>query len=203
MKKINFSITSFLAFCLFLTTGVQAQNEESAATLDEGPIAGQFDYTIEESSKYEDYRVIRTNWMYKLKSNVLDSIQNLQDRIEQQKTQTDSLNQHITELNEELESAVDEMEQAKTSKNSISFFGSEIPKQQYNTIMWAIVIILAAALAAVFFMYKRSILITREIREKHEELEKEFEAHRKRALEKEKTMARQHLNEINKLKGRE
>jgi hypothetical protein len=41
------------------------------------------------------------------------------------------------------------------------------------------------------------------MREKYSDLEKEYDAHRKRALEKEKTMARQHLNELNKLRGRD
>ncbi|MFO8000733.1 MAG: tRNA (guanine-N1)-methyltransferase [Marinilabilia sp.] len=173
------------------------------ATLEEAPLPGQFDYIIEESSTYEEYRVVRTTWLYKLKSNVLDSLDQFQSRIDEGEVRIDSLREEIETLNQDLETVQEDLDQALASKNSISFLGSETPKSKYNSIMWGAVLILAGGLVFVFLLYKRSQQITRQTRERHEELEKEFDAHKKRALEKEKTMARQHLNELNKLRGRE
>lgn len=201
MKK-NFFVYMLIAFTGSLLT-LNAQNAEESATLDQGPLSGQFDYAIENSSKYEEFRVVQTAWLYKLKANVIDSIESLHTQIRNYKAETDSLNNHIETLNEELDDAKAEMNEAITAKNSISFLGNEMLKGKYNSIMWGLVIILALGLAFIFLLFKRSHFVTNQMRQQYAELEKEFDAHKKRALEKEKVMARQHLNELNKLRGRE
>jgi tetrahydromethanopterin S-methyltransferase subunit B len=194
--KVLFSV-------LIISTPILAQSDDNEATLDKGPVAGQFDYAIEESSKYEEYRVVRTTWLYKLKSNVLDSLANLETIINQKESQIDSLTNEITTLNNNLSSAKDDLNTAITQKDSISFLGSELAKGKYNSIMWGIVLILAVGATLLFLLFKRTHHVTAEMKEKHRGLEKEYDDHRKRALEKEKTMARQHLNELNKLRGRD
>ncbi len=201
MKQIFFLY--LLTAIILGTNPLYAQDEQEAATLDRGPISGQFDYAIENSSKYEEYRVVRSAWLNKLKSNVLDSLENLRTQIASKNSQIDSLNNHIGTLNKELEDTQNNLEEALTAKNSIPFLGAEIQKGKYNSIMWGLVLILAAAFAFVFFLFKRSHHLTAQLREKYDDLEKEFDAHRKRVLEKEKVVARQHLNELNKLRGRD
>lgn len=196
------SLILILLSILFVTPSF-AQDEEESATLDQGSVSGQFDYTIEKSSTYEEYRVVRTNWLYKLKSNVLDSLANLESKIEEGESRIDSLNNHISSLNQKLEATENDLNKALTAKNSVMLLGAEIQKGKYNSIMWGIVIVLAVALGFVFLLFKRSYQLTKDMRDKYKDLENEYDAHRKRALEKEKKMARDHLNEINKLKGRE
>jgi Tfp pilus assembly protein PilN len=196
-------ISSILITIILGSTSLSAQEQQEPATLDQGPISGQFDYAIEKSSKYEEYRVVRSNWLYKLKSNVIDSLTLLQSRIETGQSEIDSLNNQIKTINQNLKTTKEKRDDALNAKNSISFLGAEMPKGQYNTLMWGLVVILAVALALVFLLFKRSHHLTTQMRERHNELEKEFDAHRKRALEKEKVMARQHLNELNKIKGRD
>ncbi len=201
MIKHKFLIVFFAV--LIISTPIFAQSDDNEATLDRGPVAGQFDYAIEKSSRYEEYRVVQTDWLYKLKSNVLDSLTNLETTITQKDFQIDSLNSEITTLTNNLNSAKEDLNEAITQKDSISFLGSELPKGQYNSIMWGIVLILAVGAALLFLLFKRSHHLTSEMKEKYDDLEKEYDDHRKRALEKEKTMARQHLNELNKLRGRD
>ena len=196
-------IISTLLVGALLASYTYAQDDEKEATLDQGPVAGQFDYTIERSSKYQEYRVVKTAWLYKLKSNVLDSLEYLQNTIDNKNTSIDSLNTHISQINTNLSNTKEDLNKAVTAKNSITFLGAEMPKGEYNSIMWGLVVVLLAAAAFLFLLFKRSHHVTTEMKEKYHVLEKEYEAHRKRALEKEKTMARQHLNELNKLRGRE
>ncbi|PWE01150.1 tRNA (guanine-N1)-methyltransferase [Marinilabilia rubra] len=200
--KITKSIYFLIAIVL-ITNSASAQNDETEATLDQGPISGQFDYMIEESSRYEEFRVVKIAWLNKLKSNVLDSLGNLQSTIESRNSSIDSLNNRIGEINQTLDNTKEDLNEAVTAKNSIPFLGSEMPKGKYNSLMWGVVIILAAAAGFLFLLFKRSHHVTSEMKEKYNILEKEYEGHRKRALEKEKTMARQHLNELNKLRGRD
>ena len=194
-----------IIFYILLSTSFFIQGTLSAqeTPLDEGNIPEQFDYAIEESSIYEEYRVVPIAWLNKLKSNMVDSLESFNAQIEKREGRIDSLNEEIEALNQEVEKMQEERDQAINSKNSVTFLGNEIPKKRYNSIMWGLVAILAAAGLIIFFLFKRSQIVTRQIRERHEELQKEFDAHKKRALEKEKTMARQHLNELNKLRGRE
>ena len=200
MKNCTIFLFVILSFTGILSLTAQ-ENEE--ATLDRGPLSGQFDYTIEKSSKYEEFRVVRTAWLYKLKSNVIDTLEHLQGEINTRQAEIDSLGHQIVLLNEKLTTTQDKLEQAILSKNSLPFFGAEIQKGKYNTIMWALVLILAGGVAFLFLLFKRSHFITKQMQEKYEDLENEYEAHRKRVLEKEKAMARQHLNELNKLRGRQ
>jgi hypothetical protein len=200
---IKNKFANILFTVLIISTPVLAQSDDSQATIDKGPIAGQFDYAIEKSSKYEEYRVVRTTWLYKLKSNVLDSLTNFETTINKKESQIDSLNSEIKTLNTNLSSAKEDLNKAITQKDSISFLGSELSKGKYNSIMWGIVLILAAGATLLFLLFKRSHHITAETKDKYSDLEKEYDGHRKRALEKEKNMARQHLTELNKLRGRD
>ncbi|MGQ1890016.1 tRNA (guanine-N1)-methyltransferase [Thermophagus sp. OGC60D27] len=200
MKTYSFFIILFTTF-LWINSSI-AQNKEEA-TLDNGDISGQFDYTITKSSKYEEYRVVRTAWLYKLKNNVLDSLKLLHDKTYTLETTIDSLNNHIADLKDNLETTQKKLDDTVRSKNSIPFMGAEIQKEKYNTIMWSLVFILIAGAAFLFLLFKRSNYTTKQMQEKYSDLEKEFEAHRQRVLEKEKRIARQHLNELNKLRGRQ
>ncbi|WP_291860171.1 tRNA (guanine-N1)-methyltransferase [Marinilabilia sp.] len=200
---IKNKIAKVLFLTLLIYTPIVAQSDQDQATLDKGPVAGQFDYAIEKSSKYEEYRVVRSNWLYKLKSNVLDSLANLKTTISQKDSKIDSLNNKITTLNNNLDSTNEKLNKAINQKDSIVFLGSELPKGKYNSIMWGLVLILAAGAAFLFLLFKRSHQLTSEMKEKYSDLEKEYDAHRKRVLEKEKNMARQHLNELNKIRGRD
>ncbi|WP_010663377.1 hypothetical protein [Marinilabilia salmonicolor] len=203
MAMIKNKIAKILFIALITSTPITAQNEQNEATLDKGPVAGQFDYAIEKSSKYEEYRVVRTNWLYKLKANVLDSLSSLETTIVQKEANIDSLKSEIKTINSNLENTKEKLNKAIAQKDSIPFLGAELPKGQYNSIMWGLVLILAIGAVFLFLLFKRSHHLTGEMREKYSDLEKEYDAHRKRALEKEKTMARQHLNELNKLRGRD
>ncbi|SFD71991.1 hypothetical protein [Thermophagus xiamenensis] len=203
MKKIQYHIIFLVIFSIVGINWALAQNNNEEASLDQGNIEGQFDYTINKSSKYQEYRVVKTAWLYKLKSNVLDSISALQNEIAQLGIKIDSLNQHISSVTQDLINTQDELDQTIRSKNSIPFLGMEIQKGKYNAIMWSLVIILLLAGAFLFLLFKRSNYVTKQMQEKYADLEKEFEAHRQRVLEKEKRIARQHLNEINKLRGRQ
>jgi hypothetical protein len=199
----NITLCSIFFVTIIATTSMVAQNTEKKASLDKGPISEQFDYTIEKSSKYEEYRVVHTAWLYKLKANVLDSLETFQKQIKTERIQIDSLNSRIETLKKSLETTKNELNKAVVAKNSVPFLGAEMPKGKYASIMWSLVAILAVATGSFLLLFKRSNHITAEMKERYSDLEKEYEEHRKRALEKEKLVARQHLNELNKLRGRD
>ena len=72
LKSLLLSITVCL---LSLTSFSQTSNEtEDKLSLNKGTIDSQFEYVIQKSNKYQDYKVVKRNWLYTLKAHTLDSL---------------------------------------------------------------------------------------------------------------------------------
>ncbi len=196
-----------IAFALILTLFVPFMNSYGQTSQKENPLEGapieeQFNYTIEKSNRYEEFRVVRIAWLLKLKSNVADTLNLLQNQLAGNKKQLNLHQQRIDSLKIQIDKANVQLDKAVTEKNSLNFLGAQISKGSYQTTMWGLVLILAGALAVFILLFKRSHIVTAQTKIKNDELQKEFEEHRKRVLEREKVVARNHLNELNKLRGK-
>lgn len=198
MSRVSIIIVSYIL--LFSTINTYAQESESNP-LKEAPISEQFDYTIEKSNRYEQFRVVRITWLNQLKSNVGDTLSNLHKQLVTNRNQINKHQQRIDSLNTRIENLNTRLEKAIGEKNSLSFLGAQISKSGYQSVMWGLVIVLAAGLAIFVMLFKRSHIVTNQTKTTYADLQKEFDDHRKRALEREKVMARNHLNELNKLRG--
>ena len=205
--KIYISIALFILL-LFSSIELIAQtSKDEDNPLNNSPINEQFDYTINKSPRYEappnvERRGVKGAWLSKLRSNVLDTMSSLEKRIYElelnstkQQNKIDSLYNLLQETKTSLETAINE-------KNSLTFLGVKMSKSSYQNITISIIIILILGLAGVFAIYKKSIFVTNETKDTLQDLQEEFDEHRKRTLEREKTMARNHLNELNKLRNK-
>ena len=191
-KKIN-EMRRFGRYIIILTTlmlGTLAQAQDEAV-FDSLSIGDQFDYVLKKSNKFEQFKVVRIRHMDILKQSSLDSLKQLHKTIDvnvseisQLKNEQDNLNKQIAGLDEQLESIT-------KSKDSINFFGQEIQKSVYNTVMWGLVFALAAVAVVLFTLFKRSNAITKETKSRLSEVEEEYENHRKSALKREQKLARE------------
>jgi hypothetical protein len=168
--------------------------------LESGSVLTQFDFIIEKSNKFEDTRVVKTFWLTRLKTHVADTLRTVNKKlVEAQKinlkkqSEIDSLKAGIASVNEGLTVATSE-------KDSMKLFGAMINKNLYQTIVWLVIIGLSLILIILGVLFKRSNSITVQTRTDLEEIKLEFDAHRKRALERESQLSRKHLDELNKLK---
>ncbi|RZS92635.1 tRNA (guanine-N1)-methyltransferase [Aquimarina brevivitae] len=186
---------------LFSIFTLSAQEDLSAEeALNKAAIEDQFDILIQKSGRYQDYKVVKQIYLNKLKSNVTDSINNLEtslkernSQIAQQKNTLDQLQKNLAETNEKLAVITNE-------KDSISFFGALLNKSTYRTIMWLIIVALLLLLGFFIFKFKNSNTITIQAKNSLADLEAEFEEHRRRALEREQKVMRKLQDEINKQK---
>ncbi|SNR59151.1 hypothetical protein SAMN06265371_106113 [Lutibacter agarilyticus] len=167
---------------------------------DTGSVSNQFDNLIKNSNRYQDYKVVKTTWLYKLKENVTDSISASKKEIiaadkliNSQKKSIDSLKlaihtseATITNLNNEIQ--------------SISLVGIQINKGTFKTIMFSVIVILTLLLLFFITKFKQSNSITTQTKLDLKELDEEFELHRKKALEREQKVRRQLQDELNKQK---
>jgi uncharacterized protein YbjQ (UPF0145 family) len=77
----------------------------------------------------------------------------------------------------------------------MAFLGAEIGKGAYNSAMWGLVFGLIVLSVVLFLMFKRSHSITNETKHRLNEVEEEFETHRKSALKREQKLARELMDE--------
>ena len=184
----------------FLSVTISAQEDEEKGSLNSGSIKSQFDYLYKKSGKYQDYRVIKTNNLFKFKTNILDTLKlnrkkylESQSVIANQKVNIDSLNSKLKATNVNLISVTEE-------KDSIKFLGMPLSKSGYNTILWSIIATLTGLLLFFIGKFKRSNAITVTSNKDKAEIEEEYNDYRTRSIEREQKLRRELQDELNKQK---
>lgn len=183
---------------VLLTTTISSQTNKKF--IDTVSVSSQFDYLIKESSRYQDYKVIKINWIEQLKANMLDSLkadkiklkENYNVIISKQAT-IDSLKNNTSKIQQTLTAL-------ESEKENISFLGISLSKSVFKTTVYSILVALAALLAFFIFKFKQSNALTVQSKANLKELEAEFEEHRKVSIEREQKVRRQLQDEINKNK---
>lgn len=201
MSPLKFSILLLLASLFTLTINAQTESAEPNLSLDEGTIDNQFEYIIRNSNRYQDYKVVKTNWLITLKAHTLDSIKVLQDQLDGTKKVINTQQNEIDELKTNLTTTQGSLSDSISEKNSMSLLGLQMSKTGYNMLMWSIIAGLLVFLLLFIFKFRNSNSVTKSAKLALSEIEEEFEEHRRNALEREQKVRRQLQDELNKQKG--
>ncbi|WP_010521811.1 hypothetical protein [Aquimarina agarivorans] len=194
--RIHFTIILVISFII----SAVAQTDQEILEKKDNTIKGQFEELLKSSNNYKDFKVIKRQSFIILKKNTLDSLKGIekelsvaQSKITELKKQIDITKTSLTSTNEKLETATTEID-------SISVLGQQITKQSFKSITGGIFIGLLALLAFFIFKFRRSNTVTKNAIASLNDVEKEFEDHRRRALEREQVVMRKLQDEINKHK---
>ncbi len=199
-QPILIFITVFLIASSF--TLLQAQNEEEEKpSLNTGTIEEQFDYMVDKSSNYEEYKVIRKTWVSTFRSHFADSLKEMRGDIGAKQGLIRQKDVRIDSLNAELQRTREELQTAKKSRDSLTLLGIRMNKSIYNAVMWTLIAAMIAALIVSVGLYKRSNRVTVQTKKDLNEVREEFEEHRRKAREQMELVKRKHLDEINKLRN--
>lgn len=203
MKSIKYIFILTLVCFFSLNTLAQDSNEEEEdkLSLNSGTIDSQFEFVIQRSNNYQDYKVVKKNWLYTLKANTLDSLKAIHKDLVDTQGIVDNQDKEIADLKTNLSNTQTNLDDTNKEKDSMAIFGMQMSKSGYNALMWTIIGILLALLILFIYKFKSSNTITREAKLALAEIEDEFEEHRKTALEREQKVRRQLQDEINKQKG--
>ena len=191
----------------FQTTNAQTANqEEETLSLNSGTIDSQFEYIFKKSGNFrgtngQKYEAVKYAWLLTLKAHVLDSLKTTYKKLENSEKTVSNQIKEIEDLKTKLGSTQSNLDQTNTEKNNMALLGMQTSKTNYNVIMWSIVAALMALLLFFIYKFKGSNSSTREAKHKLEEVETEFEEHRRTALEREQKVRRQLQDEINKHKS--
>ena len=183
---------------LFIITSLSLYSQEN---VNESSIETQFDKVYKSATTYQSYKVIAKSKYLNLKTSVLDSLKRYKDSIDRKEQLLTSEKDSVELLKRDLLKVQNELKITLRKEDSISFVGVQVSKLVYNLIMWLIVIVLGASLAYYAFRYYRSHILTKEAEDNLENVESEFEIHRKKSLEREQKLRRQLQDEINKQKN--
>lgn len=187
MKQILFS----LLFLLCINTTIAQISSET--TIDEN-----FEELIINSNNFKGYKVVDTEQLTKLQKLTSSRISELKEEIAASKEATSAHEAQVAQLRADLESMEAQLNAVTSQKDNISFLGMSLSKAGYNTAMWSIIGVLVLALALFVIRFKRSHIHTTEARKNLSEIEKEFDAYRVKALEKEQRLGRLLQDEKNK-----
>lgn len=194
------TLLSLSAALLISFSSLFAQITPEAPEVIDFSINGQFETLYKKSNNYQDYKVVKRTSILALKKNAVDSLNALKNTITQNQNLVDTQKKEIEVLNNNLEATKVSLANVTQEKDAINFFGAPLTKDTYKTIMWGIVFALLGLLLFFIYRFQASLKGTKEAVGNLSDLEKEFEDHRRRALEREQIINRKLQDEINKHK---
>ena len=188
----------FLCTLFIGVLNISAQEKTKELSLTNSSVNEKFDYVITKSNNFQEFKVVKRAWLHTLKKQVLDSVNKQQGEIkalaviiEDQKSNTLKLESKINTLNNDIT-------QVNTDKDNISFIGTNMKKGAFKNLFWGIISVLSILLLFFIYKFKNSNTVTQEAKTQLSEVEKEYESHKKTALEREQKVMRKLQDELNK-----
>jgi preprotein translocase subunit SecF len=183
---------------IFITTAVYCQANKKF--IDTGSVKNQFDYLLNESNNFQEFKVVKQQWILKLKSNVSDSISKTKITFSNNVKIISEQLKEIDSLTNEVASITNEFEKLNTEKQQVSFLGIKLEKSLYKSLTYTLILIFIGLFLFYFFKFKQSNVQTKEAKLSLKEVEEEYDEHRKKALEREQKIMRKLQDELNKQK---
>jgi hypothetical protein len=186
--------------CLTIPGFIKLEAQTLSDVLDSATIENQLNSIHSRTRVYDNFRAIRDDIFLKMKGNVLDSL----DRT---KLEIATLNSNLIErkfqietLNSDLSRTKNERDESIRNKDSMSFFGIQMNKGVYNSIMWFVVMGLIVVSVALFLLFKRAHIVTTQVKNELGTMQTEFGDHKNNSREKYEKLVVSHHNEIMKMK---
>ncbi|MEM9363269.1 MAG: tRNA (guanine-N1)-methyltransferase [Bacteroidota bacterium] len=199
MKRSSLFLTALLLVSFY---SINAQ--QSDATEEDQSLVSQFRALEKKSGNYSAngirYEVVRLTDLNRIKKSIFDSINTANASIKQLTATIEGNTSEINGLNAKLQETTGSLTQVTNEKDSISFFGALLSKGTYKGIVWGIIAILTLLLFLFIYKFRNSNFLTQQAKSALAELEKEYEDHRRKALEREQKVSRRLQDELNKQK---
>ncbi|TFH26732.1 MAG: hypothetical protein E4H10_06170, partial [Bacteroidia bacterium] len=200
MKKTRLRHAAAILLTGILSSFFQIAGAQSGAlaVLDSATLETQLGYIHSNTRVYDNFRAIREDIFLKLKRNVLDTLIAEKLQVAQLNSRLTERNFEIERLNTDLGRTKNELDESIRNKNSLSIFGISMNKAVYNSVMWFIVLGLAALAVIMLVLFRRSHIVTSQTKNELKTTLEEFDQYRKNSREKYEKMVVSHHHEIMK-----
>jgi len=173
----------------------------SSGSLTSGTIDSQFVHLTAISRSQNGFELVRRANLELIRRNVADSLAAYREQIAKISASIGQEQAAMASLADSLALVKGELEIARENRDSFAFFGLLMSKTTYSLLVWGIVLVLAIALVFYIYRFNQSHVVTRDARKAFDDLQTEFDQHRKKAMEKEQKLKRQLQDEINRKSG--
>ncbi len=93
----SFKTLLFSVVCILIVSISFAQ-EDDKLSLNEGTVDNQFEYVIQKSNNYQEFKVVKKTWMYALKAHTMDSLNAIRKDLSDTQAVVDAQAKEILEL---------------------------------------------------------------------------------------------------------
>lgn len=189
MKNLSLTFFSIIVFTCTFSSSAQSLKQK-------------YDDMLENTETYEQYKVIPRTDLNAFWSEVADSLDQKQRKIQQLQSETQDAKALAQQARAELSDVQSKLDESLELNDTIYFMGIPFSKVGYHIMVWVIIIALAVLAVIAYFMFMRSNSVTTRTRREHEALQAEFEEHKTKAREQQVKLKRELQTAINKLNER-
>ncbi|KUF43391.1 hypothetical protein HX017_03740 [Myroides marinus] len=189
MKK---RFTLAIVLCAFNIAGFAQDNTNT--------IDSQFNTLLNESTNWQNSKIVQLDKLQQLQKNVNDSLTKLHLTIVNNKDASQEHKDSVEALTAKLKVTQDSLQTSLTKTTNIEVLGLSSEKSTFLTVIWAIIGVLIILLGVIYYRFKKSFMDIKEVKSKLTETEEELDELRKSSLEREQKIRRQLQDEINKNK---
>jgi uncharacterized protein YlxW (UPF0749 family) len=194
MKKIILPIIS----AFLLSIGAQGQTVPDSAKVDPS-LRGQYQLLLSKSKSLNGYKLVNPNRMSSFWQNVRDTLNTERKQLSNASRKINEQEKSIADLKTQISGKENTLASANAKVNEISFLGISFTKGRYNTIVWSLIVGLAAALTIIILRSAKHIHEAKYRSGLYEEISQEYQQYKTKANDKEKKLARELQDERNKL----
>ena len=201
-NTILHNAAAILFIGVFISLFQMADAQSNAiAVLDSATLESQMEYIHQNTRVYNNFRAVREDIFLKMKGNVIDTLNEEKLQVAQLNSRLSERNFLIETLNTDLSRIQNERDEAIRNKNSLTILGISMNKAVYNSVMWFIILGLAALTIIMLVLFRRSFTITSQTKNELNTALEEFDQYRKNSREKYEKLVVSHHHELMKLKN--
>jgi competence protein ComGC len=190
----------FLFFTVFLFSNslysLDPKNFDETKDWETKDISFQFDYIFQKSTNYQEYKVIRKDWLLGLKSRTIDSLFLCDKALKLLQEKSTFQTAEIIALKQQVNALTLDLEKANLDREAFSLLGINIAKNQYVLIVWVIIVVLFLLLLLGVLNQKRYVSMAESAKTSLKIVEEDFDNYRRVAIEREQKVRRQLQDEI-------
>ena len=194
MRKAILPIIS----ALILSLSAQGQLAQDTTKLDP-TLKGQYQLMLAKAKTISGYKLVNPARMNAFWKNLNDSLTTERKQLASASRKIKEHEKAIADLKAQISGQENSLASTNAKMNEISFLGISFTKSTYTTMVWSLIIGLAAALTVIILRSAKHIHEAKYRSSLYEEVAQEYQTYKTKANEKEKRLARELQDERNKI----
>jgi hypothetical protein len=191
--------SALLLICVLLVAGAVAQPASDALKNDNQTLRERYLVMKTKSQNYQDYKVIKENLLDSWWKIVLDSVQAKQAAIRTANANINKLQAELAQNTETLKAKEASMQDIVYGSTHIKVLGIEFDKGFFAGMVGIIILALGLTIAVIMYTLKMNRNNLKEKADLANEISREYEEYKRKAMDKQTKLSRELQNERNRL----